>query len=530
MKAGETMKPDISSPRRLRVLDATLRDGDQAAGFAFPVRAKLEIARALAASGVDIIEAGFPLSSAADGEACALIAEEFAGGVDAPSVAPMIALMCRAIPAEIRKTAAFFRSNTRGILHLSLPVSDLHISSKLGLDPAALLDRAVQSVRIARTLACEVEMGAEDATRADRDFLVEYCDAVTSMGARTVNIADTVGRALPDEFASLISYLLQKVPAFRDGSSIISVHCHNDLGLASANTLAAIGARCGQIEVCALGLGERAGNAALEEISAILDTRLETYNVRTGLIPSAIGNLTRLVSGYAGTSLSPLKPVTGSNIRAHASGIHQHGISRNREAYRSFDAGKFDTVPERIVLSRHSGRSGVEMAARHYAGVQLTIVQAERLLERIKGTLRDDESLFGITEFLLLLKAEGLLVKPVVSCRDVLLTADTDCYVLSGTFLINAITGIRSFFETGRGESLSESALALIGRLFSLDILIQALCISGYGNGKNFRWRVYIEASVAETCAETFAVERIGHDQNRLIIDALLDIYNVLRE
>jgi len=509
------MKSVTQPLRRLRLLDATLRDGDQAAGFAFSVRAKLDISRALAASGVDVVEAGFPLSSALDGEACALIAEEFASLANAP----FVSLMCRAIPDEIRKTAAFFRSNTRGILHLSLPVSDLHISSKLGLDRTALLERAVRSVQIARTLACEVEMGAEDATRADRDFLVEYCDAVTSMGARTVNIADTVGHAIPLEFAELISYLTRKVSAFRDGSSIISVHCHNDLGLASANTLAAIGAGCGQIEVCALGLGERAGNAALEEIAAVLETRLDMYNVGTGLIPSAIGNLTRLVSSYAGTSLSPLKPVTGLNIRAHASGIHQHGISRNRESYQSFDAVRFDTVPERIVLSRHSGRSGVEMAALAYAGVHLISSQSERLLERIKTSLQNDSSIFGITEFLLLLKHEGLVSKPIITCREIVLSViDGNC-VLSGTFVYDDPHEFRLVHETGYGASVVYAALDLISRLFSRDIPLRSASISGYGNGNSFRWRVYIEDF-------KMAVERIGVDQNRLIIEALLDVAN----
>jgi len=519
MKTVDVITSVAQPVRRLRVLDATLRDGDQAAGFAFPLRAKLEIARALAASGVDIIEAGFPLSSALDGEACALIAEEFASRSNAQPNTPLIAFMCRARPDEISKTASFFRSNTRGILHLSLPVSDLHITSKLGLDRTALLERAVESVRVARTLACEVEMGAEDATRADRDFLVEYCDAVTSAGARTVNIADTVGHALPLEFADLVAYLRSAVSAFRDGSSIISVHCHNDLGLASANTLGAIGARCGQIEVCALGLGERAGNAALEEIAAILDTRLDTYNVYTGLIPSEIGNLTRLVSSYAGTSLSSLKPVTGSNIRAHASGIHQHGISRSSETYKSFDAEKFDTVPERIVLSRHSGRSGVEMAARQYAGVQLTSSQSECFLERIKETLRDDESLFGITEFLLLLKAEGLFNNPVLSCRELVLSVIDGRSVLSGKFMRDCFHESRFIHETGHGVALVDTAIDLINRLCKREISPRAISISGYGNGDAFRWRVNIDDF-------GMAFERTGVDQNRLIIETLLDVVN----
>lgn len=524
MISGDVIKPVAQPAQRLRVLDATLRDGDQAAGFAFSVRAKLDIARALAASGVDIIEAGFPLSSALDGEACALIADEFAAQTNAYANAPSIALMCRAIPDEIRKTAAFFRSNTRGVLHLSLPVSDLHISSKLGISRALLLERAANSVRIARCLAFEVEMGAEDATRADREFLAEYCDAVTSLGARTVNIADTVGHALPLEFASLVTYLLRKVPAFRDGSSIISVHCHNDLGLASANTLAAIGARCGQIEVCALGLGERAGNAALEEIAAVLETRHDIYDICTGLIPSEIGNLTRLVSSVIGTGLSPLKPVTGSNIRAHASGIHQHGVSRNCKAYQSFDPSVFRTVPERIVLSRHSGRSGVEMAAIKYAGVRLTAAQAESLLGRIKNSCQNDASQFGITEFLLLLRDDGLVTKPIISCRDVALTALEGSYTLSGSFFRNDTRGTGYFFETGNGRTLIKSSLDLIRKLFSVEIAVQAINISGYGNGSGFRWRIYIEASFAEN----FAVERIGENQTNLLLAALLDLANVL--
>jgi len=512
--------------RRVVVLDTTLRDGDQAAGFAFPLRDKLHIAHALAAAGVDIIEAGFPLSSAADAEACALIAREFSAGTGSPA----IAAMCRSIPGEIRETARILAPARRSLLHLSLPVSDLHIRVKLGLDRAALLSRAIESVSLAVGLAGEIEMGAEDASRADVPFLAEYCDAVTRAGARVVNIADTVGHALPAEFAGRIAYLKRTVPAFRDGAARISVHCHNDLSLAVANTLAAVSAGADQIEVSALGVGERAGNAALEEIAAVFDARADSLAVKTGLVLSAIAPLARLVFSCAGTALSPFKPVTGSNVRAHASGIHQHGISVDAQTYQSVNFARFGTGDERIVLSRHSGRSGVESAALRYAGIQLSSERATRLLDRIKKDLGSDGSAYGVTEFLLLLQVEECLDVPLVRCVSLRVSSTERHVSMRARFSVSVPhTRAKAIHGTGRGYSISEAAVDLVNRVCRTDLSIHSLSLSSYGSGTVMRHRAYLEIRSASCMDRIFAVERVGTDRESILVSALLDAANSLR-
>lgn len=494
------MVPQPEGLRRIRVLDATLRDGDQAAGFAFSAKAKLDIARALAVAGVDVVEAGFPLSSRADGESCARIASEFASSSDMPAVS----FLCRSITEDIELTARFFDPNCRSILHLSLPVSDIHIRAKFGSSRSSVLERAVASVRVARTLTHEVEMGAEDATRADRSFLAEYCDAVTSAGANTVNIADTVGRALSDEFGELVSYLVRTVPAFRDGTARVSVHCHDDLGLAAANTVAGIRSGCTQIEVCALGLGERAGNTALEELAAIIATRSDTLGVSTGIRLPALGPLTRLVSRECGTSFSPLKSITGSNVRAHASGIHQQALARDPETYEAAFGALVDAVPERIVLSRHSGKAGVESAAREYAGVELSADQAVSLLARIKEALPDDEPSFGITEFLSLLKEHNLVRVPILLCDDV-------------------------GYSFARGSSPESEAIALVAQASGTDFSVRTMSVSGYTAGEQTKYRAYLEVTYPGEESNLFAVERTGFDRERVLVNALLDAVNSRR-
>lgn len=530
--------PADVAPRRIRVLDATLRDGDQAAGFAFSVAEKLEIALALADAGVDVIEAGFPLSSRADGESCALVSRELSARAGAPAVS----FFCRAVLGDIERTARFFSPECRSVLHLSLPVSDVHIRAKFGLSRRSVLDRAVESVRAARSLASEVEMGAEDATRADRAFLAEYCDAVTSAGARTVNVADTVGRALPGEFGELVAYLRYAVPAFRVGSASISVHCHDDLGLAAANTVAAVQSGCDQIEVCALGLGERSGNAALEELSAILSARGDALCATTGIALSALAPLARLVSLRCGTAFSPLKSVTGSSARAHASGIHQSALSRDIETYSpgSVADGPPVFAPERIVLSRHSGKAGVASAARAYAGIELGEARAAELLDVIKETLPDSEPAFGVTEFLSLLNDRDLMAVSTVRCRDLEFSSARGQCEISGAFDFGASpspAGDRreNGCVTGRGPTPGEAALDLVERATGIDLSVRALAVSSYdvpshGVESGAKWRVYIEAIVSgDAEARVFAVERVGCDRDRATVDALLDAVNAHR-
>lgn len=406
--------------RRIRVLDTTLRDGDQAAGFAFSPEAKYTLARALALAGVDIIETGFPLSNGADFEICRILAREISGlsvpgGEDGDTARrPLTSVMCRGRAEDIRKSAEVFAGGVPGVLHISLPVSRIHITEKLGKTESELIALAVEAVSFAKGFAPLVELGAEDSGRADRGFLREYCEAAAAAGADVVNVSDTLGVLAPEELAALVRFLRKKVPAFAAGYSAadnspaaadypgacLSVHCHNDLGLACANTLAAVRAGCGQIEVSVLGIGERAGNAALEEVAANLDARPGLYRAVTGLSPEKIAALLPLAMKVAGAGVSPMKPLAGWNVRAHGSGIHQQGLSRSPAAYRPPLLERWAITPERIVLSRHSGQAGVRIFARRYCGIDLddeTLAAVTAEIKAAPGTAT------GITEFLRIL-------------------------------------------------------------------------------------------------------------------------------
>ncbi|MDR1949947.1 MAG: 2-isopropylmalate synthase [Spirochaetaceae bacterium] len=400
--------------RRIRILDTTLRDGDQAAGFAFSPEEKLVLARALAEAGVDIIETGFPLSSPADFESCRRIALEFAesrfeGAENAAKGGPVTALMCRGKARDIRETAEVFRDGIPGVLHISLPVSKTHIEAKFGKTEGDLLALAAEAVSFAAGLVPLVELGAEDASRADPAFLLDYCETALDAGAGIVNIADTLGAFDPLRMSGLIAFLLEGVPGFRAGKAVLSVHCHNDFGLACANTLAALEAGCGQVEVSVSGIGERAGNAALEEVAVNLLARQDVYRVRTGIRPEKIPALLHLAAEFSGASGSPLKPLSGWNTRAHGSGIHQQGLLKDKATYSLPLLEDLDFVPERIVLSRHSGKAGVALFARRYCGLDLDEALLSRLRDLLKST---PEPSLGLSEFIRLLAGLGALPAP----------------------------------------------------------------------------------------------------------------------
>jgi 2-isopropylmalate synthase len=321
--------------RRVIILDTTLRDGDQA--FSFSAREKIALALALAEAGVDVIETGFPLSSRIDFEVCRTAARELRGWGPQNFAAvegwPLTAVMCRGLPRDIAESAKVFSGGVPGILHISLPVSRIHIEAKLGKTEREIIALAREAVSFAAGLAPLVELGAEDAFRADRDFLLEYCRAALEAGAHTVNIADTLGAASPGSIRDLVEFLCFHIPGFNPGAkengAVLSIHCHNDLALACANTLAALEAGCGQAEVSVGGIGERAGNAALEEVAANIGLRSQETGLCTKLRPEQFPKLLGLAAASAGGAFSLMKPLWGWNTRSHGSGIHQQGLSRN---------------------------------------------------------------------------------------------------------------------------------------------------------------------------------------------------------
>jgi 2-isopropylmalate synthase len=341
----------MSLPARVAVFDTTLRDGEQAPGYSLDVSSKLAMARALDSLGVDILEAGFPIASPADSEAV----RQIAAGVRRP----VIAALARTRSQDIEEAARALRPAERSRIHTFLATSDLHLSAKLRITREECLDSAVSAVKLARTFTDDVEFSAEDATRSDRDFLCRVIEAVIDAGCTTVNLPDTVGYATPDELREFFEQIIGRVP--NSGRAIFSTHCHNDLGLAVANSLAAIQGGVRQVECSINGIGERAGNASLEELVMALRVRPDRLPYDTAIRSQALFETSQLLSTLTSEPVQANKAIVGRNAFAHEAGIHQDGVLKDARTYEIMkpeDVGQ--SVSSRLVLGRHSGRHAVQ--------------------------------------------------------------------------------------------------------------------------------------------------------------------------
>ena len=330
------------------IFDTTLRDGEQAPGIALDPDQKVTIAHQLARLGVDVIEAGFPVSSPGDFEAVKRISQEVAG--------PVIAALARTEPADIDRAWEAIKYADRSRIHVFLATSPIHMEHKLRMTEEEVMTAVKTGVERARGYTDDVEYSPEDATRSDPDFVIAVCQAAVESGATTINIPDTVGFATPSEYASTISRVMKEVKGGRK-DIVISTHCHNDLGLAVANSLAAVGAGARQVEGAINGIGERAGNTSTEEIVMALTIRRDTYGVDVGVTTEELVETSQMVAESTGYPVQYNKAVVGRNAFAHESGIHQHGVLRYRETYEIMDPVSVGFSGSSIVMGKHSGRA-----------------------------------------------------------------------------------------------------------------------------------------------------------------------------
>jgi len=337
-------------PRTITIFDTTLRDGEQAPGCSMNLGEKIEVARQLASLGVDVIEAGFAIASPGDFISVREIARTVKG--------PIIASLSRALEKDIDQAWQAVREAERPRIHTFIATSAIHMEHKLKMSPEAVIQQTRAMVAYARKLCGDIEFSAEDASRSDPAFLCRVFQAAIEAGATTINVPDTVGYSVPDEFAALIRAVKAGVPDIHKAR--ISVHCHDDLGLAVANSLAAVQAGADQVECTINGLGERAGNAALEEIVMALRTRSERYDATCGVRTTEIHRTSRLVSTVTGVKVQPNKAIVGANAFAHESGIHQHGMLANKETYEIMTPESIGLPHNEMVLGKHSGRHAFE--------------------------------------------------------------------------------------------------------------------------------------------------------------------------
>lgn len=341
-KGGDGMATEQD---RVVILDTTLRDGEQTPGINLNLVEKLEIARQLDRLGVDYIEAGFPASSPGDFEAARAVSQSVDCGV---------AALCRCVPGDIQKGWEAVKYAKRPRLHLFIATSDLHMEVKLKMNREEVLARAVESVRLARSLCDDVQFSCEDGSRSDPVFLCQILEAVIEAGAGTICIADTVGYAMPEEFGGLIREITQTVKGIE--TVRLSAHCHNDLGLAVANTLSAIQNGARQVEATINGIGERAGNCPLEEVVMALTVRKNRYGLEHGIDTRRISRSSRQVAKLTGIPIGVTKPIVGANAFAHESGIHQHGVLQNPMTYEIMTPQSVGKRGSKMVLGKHSGR------------------------------------------------------------------------------------------------------------------------------------------------------------------------------
>lgn len=438
----------------VRIFDTTLRDGEQSPGATLTSAEKLEIARALVRMGVDVIEAGFPAASPDDLEAVRRIAIEVGqpddGSEQVHSSPPIICGLARATKNDIDKAWEAVRHARRARIHTFIATSPIHMKYKLKMDPEQVIERAVEMVAYARALCsqhpdADVEFSPEDAGRSDPEFLHLVLGEVIKAGATTLNIPDTVGYTTPDEFGALIAGIMRHTPGIEN--AIVSVHCHNDLGLATANTLAGLAAGARQAEVTINGIGERAGNTSLEEVVMALHTRRPMYELTTGIDTTHIARVSKMVSNYTGIPVQPNKAIVGANAFAHEAGIHQDGMLKNTMTYEIMRPEMVGVSQSRLVLGKHSGRHAFKTRMKDL-GYNLDEEAIAKLFERFKD-LADKKKTITDTDL------EALLSDTIYQPREI--------YALDGLQVVCGTMGMPTATVRLRGPDGQQHIQSAVG-------------------------------------------------------------------
>jgi 2-isopropylmalate synthase len=477
------MTTDMSSePGVVRIFDTTLRDGEQAPGIALTKPEKVEIAEQLARLGVDVVEAGFPISSDGEFEAVREIADSVRG--------PVIAALARTATGDVERAAEALKGADRWRIHTFISTSQVHMQDMLRMSHQQVLDAIRDNVKLAVSYTEDVEFSAQDATRTELDFLLECFGAAVACGATTINVPDTVGYATPSEFGELVRVVRDRTPEH----VTISTHCHNDLGLAVANSLAGIENGARQVEVAVNGIGERAGNCSLEEIAMIVRTRGEHLGVRHGLNLREITRTSRLVSATTGYGVQPNKAIVGSSAFAHESGIHQHGVLSNRATYEIMDPVEIGLEGNRIVLGKHSGRHAF-VDALDKIGVQVDPTHLDRVFARFKELADrkielNDQDLAAIVGEELRAADEDLLVLESLQ-------------VGGGTHLSPSATvrlrrGEEAIEESAFGDGMIDAACNAIQRAAGVEVRLITFNVSSVTGGSDALGDVVVQLEIDE--------------------------------
>lgn len=462
---------------RVYIFDTTLRDGEQSPGASMNIAEKLRLATKLEALGVDVIEAGFPAASEGDFEAVSQIAKKIKNSE--------VAGLARATKEDIDRAWGAVQYAARPKIHTFIATSDIHLKYKLDMSREQVLEHAVEAVKYAKSLTDKVEFSAEDGSRSDPDYLCKVFEAAIDAGATVVNLPDTVGYAIPEEFGSMVKYVMANTPNI--GKAILSVHCHNDLGLATANTIAAIGAGARQAEVTINGIGERAGNTSLEEVVMAIHTRRNFLPVETNIKTESIYPSSRLVSMITGIMVQPNKAIVGANAFAHEAGIHQDGMLKNPMTYEIMKPETVGLTASKLILGKHSGRHALRSHLKDM-GYDLSSEELDVVFTKFKDLA--DRKKHVMDEDLEAIIAEGILrTTDVFKLEYLQVTAGTTVLPMASVKL--SIKG-RSVKEAGYGNGPIDATFNTIKKLADSDSELLRFSISALTGGTDAQGEVTV--------------------------------------
>ncbi len=499
---------------KVEIFDTTLRDGEQSPGINLNAKEKVEIAKALERLGVTSIEAGFPVASPGDFEGVRAVASE---------VGCRVAALARAVPKDIEAAARALENAKSPVIHTFIASSPIHMKHKLHLEPDAVLKKAVEAVVLAKKSGARVEFSAEDATRSDWEFLKEMAIAVIEAGADVVNIPDTVGYTMPWEYEKLIQYLIGNVPGFTREKDpvILSVHCHNDLGLAVCNSLTAVKAGARQVEVTINGIGERAGNAALEEVVMALNVRKDQYQLETDIVTTRLYQTSRLVSSLTGYPVPKNKAVIGENAFAHESGIHQDGVLKERSTYEIMTPESVGYPKSRIVLGKHSGRHAFKKRVEEL-GYTLDEAELERAFARFIA-LADRKKTVDDKDLEAMLFAEATESVATFELVNMQVLSGEDAMALVKLKRLEENGDEKLIVEAAAGEGAVDSVYKALERAVGLEVRLLEYQIGATTHGTDSFGEVMVRIQCGD---QTYLGRGVHSDVVRASAEAYLQALN----
>jgi 2-isopropylmalate synthase len=465
----------------VRIFDTTLRDGEQTPGVALNTAQKVEIAKQLARLNVDVIEAGFPITSQGDFDAVSRIAREVPG--------PVVCALARTARADVERAAQAIAPAERGRIHVFTSASPIHLQHMLRKSEEEVVEDSVTFVRLAREYTDDVEFSAQDCTRAGIDFLQRLYGAAIAAGATTINIPDTVGYGMPDEYAALITAIREGVPGAKDVH--VSTHCHDDLGLAVANSLAAVGAGATQVECTINGIGERAGNASLEEVVMALETRRDLWGHGTQIDTRELYRTSRMVSMMTGLVVPPNKAVVGDNAFAHESGIHQDGVIKALETYEIMSAETVGRDAGVLVMGKHSGRRAFRKTLEEMGYEGLEDEKVNALFKQFKD-LCDRKQTVTSDDIRALVEVETARVPATYVLESVQFQSGTH---LTPVATVRLTTDTGSYDEAATGDGPVDAVYRALERIAQVPIALETYEIRSIGSGEDALGEVTVRVS-----------------------------------